>query len=115
MRLESPSAVYACKKCATHLCDERDVVSRQFHGKHGQAVLVTRCENCYFGASEQKMLLTGLHIVRDIYCRVCDSDLGWTYDFAHEERERYKISKFVIETALFKVLPPPSASPSAVA
>ncbi len=50
--------------------------------------------------------MTGLHIVRDIFCRICDTGLGWTYDFAHEEREQYKVAKFVIEKVFLESLSP---------
>lgn len=43
------------------------------------------------------MLMTGKHLVADIYCKVCNSYLGWTYFDAYEEKEQYKIGKFVIE------------------
>ncbi len=31
------------------------------------------------GASEDKILATGLHRVRDIYCIQCTTIIGWTY------------------------------------
>jgi hypothetical protein len=94
--------IYACKKCGTHLCEAADVVSRQFRGKHGQAMLVSRCENIFFGNAEEKLLMTGRHVVRDIFCRICETGFGWTYDFAHEERERHKVAKFVIENVFIE-------------
>ena len=70
--LEAPTGreeeVYVCRGCKTHLCTSRDVVSHHFHGKHGKAFLTRSCANSYFGPSEQKMLMTGLHIVRNVYC-----------------------------------------------
>jgi hypothetical protein len=31
------------------------------------------------GIAEEKQLATGLHRVRDIYCKVCVTVVGWTY------------------------------------
>ncbi|ORC90707.1 zinc-binding protein (Yippee) [Trypanosoma theileri] len=93
---------YGCGRCGAYLCDTGDVISRHFHGKHGKACLVSRCFNYYFGPQEEKQLLTGVHIVRDVYCSNCDSYLGWTYDFAHEEKERYKTNRFVLELELLR-------------
>ena len=70
--LEAPTGreeeIYVCKSCKAHLCSSRDIVSQHFHGKHGKAFLTRRCANSYFGPAEQKMLMTGLHIVRNVYC-----------------------------------------------
>lgn len=35
------------------------------------------------GPSEQRVLLTGLHSVADIYCESCKTPLGWKYVSAH--------------------------------
>lgn len=43
------------------------------------------------------MLMTGKHSVADIYCKVCNTYIGWTYFDAFEEKEQYKIGKYVIE------------------
>lgn len=41
--------------------------------------------------------MTGLHTVSDIFCNKCHSLLGWKYDEAFEESEKYKINKFILE------------------
>jgi hypothetical protein len=103
--------IFTCRQCGAPLCDSGDVVSKGFHGKTGQAYLVSRCLNSYFGPQEQKQLMTGVHIVRDVYCRLCHALLGWTYDYAVEERERYKTCKYVLECALFSRRYQPHALP----
>ena len=35
--------------------------------------------NVATGPAEDKMLATGLHKVRDIYCKLCLTIVGWTY------------------------------------
>ena len=71
-------------------------MSRQFHGRHGRAFLVSSCANSYFAPADQKLLMTGLHVVRDVFCVRCGHILGWTYDHAHDEGERYKVGKYVL-------------------
>lgn len=72
------------------------------------------------------MLLTGLHVVADIYCKVCESRLGWKYVrgapaalcasplfgpsaalplapaqlAAYEEEQKYKEGKFILERVM---------------
>ena len=35
------------------------------------------------GPSEERILITGLHTVCDIYCNVCQTVLGWKYVSCH--------------------------------
>lgn len=35
--------------------------------------------NITAGPSEERPLITGLHVVADIYCNVCQTILGWKY------------------------------------
>ena len=77
------------------------------------------------GPKEERLLLTGLHTVTDIYCTNCNTVLGWKYvscsqrqrssdscqhpspfpdcqplqEQAFEEREKYKEGKFIVEKA----------------
>ena len=37
------------------------------------------------------MLITGLHTVADIFCTVCNTNLGWKYEAAFEEGQKYKV------------------------
>ena len=39
-----------------------------------------------------RMMLTGRHMVRDVYCKSCDCKLGWIYEFAVENSQRYWFS-----------------------
>jgi len=42
-------------------------------------------------------MTTGRHIVRDLYCVACGTNLGWRYEMAHERREKYKEGKYILE------------------
>jgi hypothetical protein len=44
-------------------------------------------------------MTTGKHIVRDIFCTNCNANVGWRYDLAIEQREKYKEGKFILERA----------------
>ena len=98
--LDHPPSIYCCKGCGTHLCDTKNVISTSFHGRCGRAVLISGVINVYFMRAEERQLMTGLHIVRDVHCVQCHENVGWTYDYAHDERERYKIENFVLEKEL---------------
>jgi hypothetical protein len=49
------------------------------------------------GPSEQRRLITGLHTVCDIFCKRCETLVGWTYLKAHESNQKYKEGKFIVE------------------
>ena len=45
-------------------------------------------------------MLTGRHFVRDVSCKKCATKLGWIYEFATEENQRYKEGHVILERAL---------------
>ena len=55
--------------------------------------------NVTMGPSENRILMTGLHTVCDIYCLTCCDAIGWYYMEAFEESEKYKEKKFIVEKA----------------
>jgi len=50
--------------------------------------------------AQDRIMLTGRHMVRDVSCKSCDSKLGWIYEFATEETQRYKEGRVILERAL---------------
>lgn len=50
-----------------------------FHGHGGRAFLFERCANVSAGKPENRMLMTGMHVVADIKCTSCGAELGWKY------------------------------------
>lgn len=38
--------------------------------------------------------------MRDVSCKNCEAKLGWKYEFATEENQRYKEGKVILERAL---------------
>ena len=53
----------------------------------------------FTGPRSDKEMRTGMHEVSDIYCKVCSIVIGWHYWKAHEEDQKYKEGKFIIEKA----------------
>ncbi|KAJ0984110.1 hypothetical protein J5N97_002466 [Dioscorea zingiberensis] len=96
--------IYSCKHCFTHLALSEDIISRSFHSRHGKAYLFNKVVNVSVGLKEDRMMMTGLHTVVDIFCVGCGSIVGWKYETAHEKNQKYKEGKFILER--FKVAGP---------
>jgi len=94
--LDGPQ-VYTCAQCRTHLTSHDDIISKSFHGRHGRAYLFDQCVNVTIGQAEDRLLITGLHSVSDIFCKRCKNLVGWTYAKAYEASQKYKEGKFIIE------------------
>ncbi|XP_048622623.1 protein yippee-like At3g11230 [Brassica napus] len=75
------------------ICD--DVVSKIFQSRHGKAYLFRA--NVYAEKKENRMMMTGLHTVADIYFVKCGSYVGWRYEFAFEKNQQYKEGKSILE------------------
>ena len=45
-----------------------------------------------------RQLVTGAHTVCDVSCAFCGSVIGWKYEGAEEESQKYKIGKYILET-----------------
>jgi len=104
-----------CVTCATDIAFASQIVSKGFTGRHGRAYLVSlpsstesTCRgdltdrrglliNTKIGRNVNRELLTGLHVVADVSCMICNSVLGWKYVDAKELSQRYKIGKFILE------------------
>lgn len=107
-----------CARCATDLCLTSQVISKGFTGRHGRAYLVSpfpiganpeitpqrqgsylpNLPNTHVHKAVPRQLVTGAHTVSDVSCAFCGSVIGWKYDSAEEEGQRYKIGKFILET-----------------
>ncbi len=68
-------------------------------GSQGRAYLFNSVVNVGCGQAEERVLLTGLHAVADIYCDCCKTTLGWKYEQAYESSQKYKEGKYIIELA----------------
>ncbi|CDY20210.1 BnaC09g30290D [Brassica napus] len=68
-----------------------------FHCRRGKAYLFNRSVNISMGPLEERMMLSGMHTVADIFCCCCGQNVGWKYESAHEKAQKYKEGKFVLE------------------
>uniref|UniRef100_A0A251VHH1 Protein yippee-like n=1 Tax=Helianthus annuus TaxID=4232 RepID=A0A251VHH1_HELAN len=66
-------------------------------GRNGRAFLFSHAMNVSMGPKEDRNLMTGLHTVADVYCLDCREVLGWKYERAYEESQKYKEGKFILE------------------
>ncbi|XP_059283185.1 protein yippee-like At5g53940 [Lycium ferocissimum] len=88
---------YNCKFCKTQFALADDLVSKAFHCPRGKAYLFSHAVNITFGPREERMMLSGMHTVADIFCCCCGQIVGWKYEAAHEKSQKYKEGKFVLE------------------
>ena len=71
-----------------------------FIGATGRAFLFSRAVNLFYSEIQERQMLTGRHMVRDVWCRNCSSKLGWIYEFATDDSQRYKEGRVILERAL---------------
>ncbi|OVA14748.1 Yippee/Mis18 [Macleaya cordata] len=91
--------LYACCNCRNIVSCHDDIISKTFQGRSGRAFLFSHAMNIVLGPKEERQLITGLHIVADISCCDCKQMLGWRYEWAYAETQKYKEGKFILEKA----------------
>uniref|UniRef100_A0A671R6A8 Protein yippee-like n=1 Tax=Sinocyclocheilus anshuiensis TaxID=1608454 RepID=A0A671R6A8_9TELE len=89
---------YSCIHCRAHLANHDELISKVSGDSNGLIDSVGDV-NVGCGPAEERVLLTGLHAVADIYCENCKTTLGWKYEHAFESSQKYKEGKFIIELA----------------
>jgi len=115
------SRLFSCASCDTFLTNRTELVSTRFTGATGRAFLFNRVVNLDYSEVQDRIMLTGRHMVRDVSCKRCKTKLGWMYEYATDESQRYKEGRVILERALvtesegFEELcsddpPPPPAS-----
>lgn len=98
----SAPRIYSCHNCRNHVARHEDIFSKNFQASHGRAFLFSHAMNIVEGPQENRNLITGLHVVADIFCKNCGMALGWKYEKAYEESQKYKEGKFILEK--FKIM-----------
>ncbi|XP_078155313.1 putative yippee-like protein Os10g0369500 isoform X3 [Carex rostrata] len=91
--------VFMCRCCKVDSASHDAILSKNFSGRYGPAYLISSVVNFTVGPSEDRHLLTGWHIVCDVYCSCCQQLLGWKYEKAYDESQKYKEGRFVLEKA----------------
>ncbi|KAH8399692.1 hypothetical protein KR215_000009 [Drosophila sulfurigaster] len=92
--------LFNCAQCQTNLTNRSQLISTRFTGATGRAYLFKRVVNLTFSAIQERVMLTGRHMVRDVMCKNCGAKLGWMYEFATEETQKYKEGRVILEYAL---------------
>ena len=93
---------YVCKACDTDLAACSDLISTNFQGAHGAAVLIARLVNVRHGVEQHKTLATGQHTIAAMQCNGCDAALGWKYIDASVQAQKYKIGHWLLEATLIE-------------
>ena len=75
----APRHIYSCRHCQSHFALSTQLISKSFHGKTGSAYLFQNCVNIFKGPESEKDMMTGKHVVCDLYCNTCTVIIGWTY------------------------------------
>uniref|UniRef100_A0A1B6K9F0 Protein yippee-like n=1 Tax=Graphocephala atropunctata TaxID=36148 RepID=A0A1B6K9F0_9HEMI len=92
--------LFSCASCGTILTNRSELISTRFTGATGRAFLFNKVVNLNYSEVQDRVMLTGRHMVRDVSCKNCDTKLGWIYEFATEENQRYKEGRVILERAL---------------
>ncbi|KAI4311427.1 hypothetical protein MLD38_036326 [Melastoma candidum] len=88
---------YGCHNCGNLISRHDDIVSKYFQGVRGRAFLFSQAANLVEGPKEDRILITGLHTVSDVFCIDCGENLGWKYERTYHDSEKYKEGKYVLE------------------
>ena len=91
--------IFSCINCHTALTNRNQLISTRFTGATGRAFLFHKVVNLTFSEVQDRVMLTGRHKVRDVSCKNCDAKLGWKYEYATEEEQRYKEGRVILERA----------------
>ncbi|XP_014610626.1 PREDICTED: protein yippee-like 5 isoform X1 [Polistes canadensis] len=95
--------LFSCASCDTNLTNRGQLISTRFTGATGRAFLFNKVVNLNYrlcSEVQDRVMLTGRHMVRDVSCKNCDAKLGWVYEFATDDNQRYKEGRVILERAL---------------
>ena len=95
--------VFCCTQCGTHLTNSKFIHDRRFTGRTGTAYLFDLVYNVNRGPKQERHLKTGKHSVSDVFCLQCSTNLGWYYNDASDDSQKYKIGKFCLELSLIEL------------
>jgi hypothetical protein len=71
----------------------------------GPGFLLPTVVHIDIGESFEQAMTTGMHLIRNITCKRCKETLGWKYDKAYEDSEKYKEGQFILESELLQLMP----------
>ncbi|KAI5561737.1 hypothetical protein BDE02_15G008000 [Populus trichocarpa] len=89
--------LYSCRNCRNPLAFDRDLLSKAYKARSGQAYMFSHVMNIVLGQKEDRKMLTGMYTVAAIFCRNCGHELGWKYVRAFDPSQRIKEGNFIVE------------------
>eukprot|EP00455_Lapot_gusevi_P028770 TRINITY_DN3080_c0_g1_i10.p1 TRINITY_DN3080_c0_g1~~TRINITY_DN3080_c0_g1_i10.p1 ORF type:complete len:341 (-),score=7.32 TRINITY_DN3080_c0_g1_i10:291-1313(-) len=95
---ESQFVEYVCKHCGLSLFQQNHIISQDIV-KHGKAHLTTSVGNISYGPKICRRFPTGLYAVLELLCNGCSNVVGWKFEQAFEDRQKYREGKFMITDA----------------
>ncbi|XP_055950845.1 protein yippee-like 5 [Argiope bruennichi] len=93
---------YRCDTCNTYLTHRGNLVSTRFTSASGPAWLFSEVANIHYDNAVSRNMVTGRHIVRNIYCNGCSSRLGWFYEMTFANGQEYKEGCKILEVVLIR-------------
>ncbi|KAL5058176.1 hypothetical protein RYX36_029780 [Vicia faba] len=100
MRMFCDEAVKVTREDSACVRAQGHVLPMEIHKGTSTLYLV----NVSVGEKEDRIMMTGMHSVVDLFCVTCGSIVGWKYEAAYEKSQKYKEGKFILER--YKVLGP---------
>ncbi|KAJ7899053.1 yippee-domain-containing protein [Mycena leptocephala] len=96
---------YNCSKCSAVIALQDEAITKLFQGRDGRglqvplvhASLMHSAVNLKLGNREDRSLITGVHIVADVFCMGCNERIGWFYHKASDFSQKYKEGKYLLE------------------
>ncbi|EEQ97352.1 yippee protein, putative, partial [Perkinsus marinus ATCC 50983] len=92
--LRTLGSIYRCANCHTHLARRSHLLSSNFRGRTGAALLLESLVNVVLGPQEDTIMTTGMHSIRVCFCIKCLENIGWTYEEAFEDDQKYKEHRY---------------------
>ncbi|XP_016476149.2 protein yippee-like At5g53940 [Nicotiana tabacum] len=87
-----------CKICKTQLALTNNLMLKDFICHKEKAYLFRNVVNITFGPNEEKMILSEMHTIADIFCCCCGQIVGWKYVATpYGNNHKCKEGNFVLE------------------
>ncbi|GIX93386.1 protein yippee-like 5 [Caerostris darwini] len=96
------NVIYQCFVCNTYLTHRGHLVSTRFTSSNGPAWLFKEVVNVSHGKAVPRNMVTGRHIVRNVYCKCCTERLGWYYEMTFTKGQEYKETCTILEVGLIR-------------
>ena len=110
------SKLFSCAECDTFISNREELFSSRFLASTERAYSFNKVVNVTYSekptetqTSRNNILLSAnnsrkseKHFIRDVFCKVCTTKLGWIYEFISDKSKQFKEGKIVIEKRLLK-------------